>query len=249
MTSIPEHQLTILAVLIEHYDEPPREMRRRLVHHRTFDGEEFHSWPEDGPYVGRDDLEELADLGLIDIEFGNGSTLAVRPTTEGRETIQLLNREKRRAESAEPVNLAWSVVRPLLHAIVETWAAEGAPTEGFVQLEAAAQHCDPRPSDLWLARVAEQLDRADWIVLTYAADQDTDLPYVRPTTRGVIAANGWPGGDGDVAAERLLAALDELAESSDETKRTWAARARDTLMEIGTKTLAEVAAKAAGGAM
>jgi hypothetical protein len=61
---------------------------------------------------------------------------------------------------------------------------------------------------------------------------------------------GWPSEDGEVAAERLLSALDDLAQSElDATSRTWAARARDTLMEVGTKTLAEVVSKSVGTAV
>jgi hypothetical protein len=40
-----------------------------------------------------------------------------------------------------------------------------------------------------------------------------------------------------------------MAQSAGLEKRGWAARARDTLMEVGTKTLAEVVSKSVGAAV
>ena len=65
-----------------------------------------------------------------------------------------------------------------------------------------------------------------------------------------MATRGWPGGDSEVAAERLLTGVDELiAREPDDGKRGLLARLRDTAMEVGTKTLAEVVSKAAGTAV
>jgi hypothetical protein len=87
----------------------------------------------------------------------------------------------------------------------------------------------------------------DWLDLDYG---EGDAMHVRPTMRGVMATRGWPGGDAEVAAERILSALDEVAErGTSAAERSWAARARDTLVEVGTKTLAEVVSKSVGTAM
>ena len=72
---------------------------------------------------------------------------------------------------------------------------------------------------------------------------------LRPTAPGVAATQGWPSGDGEVAAKRLLSALDDLvAGEPDEKKRTKLSRALEFLLDLGSSTLSELAAKAAGGA-
>lgn len=81
-----------------------------------------------------------------------------------------------------------------------------------------------------------------WLDVDYEGDDP--LPYVRPTMRGVMGTRGWPRGDDEVAAERLLSALDDFGRGSDnETQRGLAQRTRDALMEIGIKTLAEIVSK------
>ena len=61
----------------------------------------------------------------------------------------------------------------------------------------------------------------------------------------------WPGKESDdAAAERLLSALDELvAKVPDDRERSRLAKAREVLVDVSAKTLSELAAKAAGGAI
>lgn len=206
----------------------------------------FNGWGEDLPSVTADDLDYLLDLGLIDIDYGSRGTPNVKPSLEGYEETRRIRRERKRLkQDASPVDFGWAAVRPVLHAVIDLWQENGAP-DGYLPFDAVAERLKRPADDIATVRAAELLAENDWLELAYA---DEDVPRLKPTLRGVMATRGWPGGDAEVAAERLLSALDELANSADPEKRGWAARARDTLMEVGTKTLAEVVSKSVGTAV
>jgi len=238
---------TIFAAIVDDYDAQRPEHRRRLLHLQRMSGEGFNGWGDDQPAVSRDDLDDLYDAGLIDLDFGSSGSYLVKPTREGRQGLQAMRREHALDERSEPVDLSWGAVRPVLHAAVDAWTERGAPGSGYVALRAVARLLEREPDELGLIRAVQQLGERDWLEVDY---DDDDQVSVLPTARGVAATRGWPVGDGEVAAERLLSALDELASShEDSAARSWAARARDTLMEVGTKTLAEVVSKSVGTAV
>jgi hypothetical protein len=248
VSTLSDRLVDIFEKIIETYDSRPPERRSRLVHHRSFQRETFLEWDETQPLVTRDDLDELHDFGLIDLDFTGSGDYAVRPTQEGRQAFRTVQRERLRAETSQPVDLSWATVRPILHAVVDAWTDEGASSAGFVKIEAIARRVKREPDDLELIRAIEVLATNDWLRAEY--DEESDDLSAQPTMRGVMATRGWPGGDGEVAAERFLSTLEELAAHADDTEtRGWAARARDTLMEVGTKTLAEVVSKSVGTAM
>jgi hypothetical protein len=249
MPTLDERLVEIFTAIVASYDRQPPERRQRLTHHRTWDYERFLEWDQSMPAVTRDDLDELLDLGLIDIDFTGGGDYTVRPTSDGRRSLRTLQRERARSEQPQQaVDLNWSAVRPVLHAIVDLWTEAGAPLGSFVAASSIAKRLDRAEDDLSIARAIETLARNDWLEASY--DDATDELEAMPTMRGLVATRGWPGGDGEVAAERLLSALDELAAGAeDEKTRSWAARLRDTATEVGTKTLAEVVSKSVGAAM
>jgi hypothetical protein len=244
-----EDRLTdIFAAIADEYDKRPEHRRERLLHLLSLGHQGFNGWDESLPQVTRDDLDELRDEGVIDIDYGSHGEYLVRPTLTGRRLLRRYRRELARVDRAEPVDLSWATVRPVLHAAVDAWSDAGAPTSGHVGFKTIASRLGSDENDLGLVRAAELLAIGDWLDLDY---DENDRAFVRPTMRGVMATRGWPGGDGEVAAERFLSVLDEIASSSsaDDTQRGWAARARDTLMEVGTKTLAEVVSRSVGNAV
>jgi hypothetical protein len=246
--SVDDRLAEIFGKIIETYDSQPPERRSRLMHHRSFQRETFIEWDETQPLVTRDDLDDLRAVGLIDIDFAGSGDYMVRPTPDGRRAFRTMQRERARVKNPQPVDLSWPTVRPILHAVVDVWAEKGASSAAFVKIGAIAQRVEREPDDLGLIRAIEVLADSDW--LTAEHDDETDELSAQPTMRGLMATRGWPGGDGEVAAERLLSALEELATQADDTEtRGWAARARDTLMEVGTKTLAEVVSKSVGTAV
>ena len=237
----------ILEAIVDEYQSDPADRRRPLLHLRWGGGGQgFNGWGTDKPGVTRDDLDYLSSAGLIQIDFDSSGSYHVKPSVRGLDEISRIRRERNRAERAEAVDLDWKAVRPLLHAAVDVWQEKGAP-DGFVPFSTVTERLGHPADDLGSIRAAEMLAESGWLELTYG---DEELEGVKPTIRGVVATRGWPGGDAEVAAERMLTALDNIAaESGDSEKRSWALRARDTLMEVGTKTLAEVVSKAAGGAV
>jgi hypothetical protein len=236
----------ILTAIVDDYESQPPERRRPLLHIRTGgDYQGFNGWGQDLPAVTRDDLDYLNYAGMIDVDFDNSGSYLVKPSVEGFAEVRRVRRERKRHETSGSVDLDWRAVRPVLHAVVDVWQANGAP-DGYLPFEAVAEELGRPSDDLGTVRAAEQLAANDWLEVTYG---DSDVPGLKPTIRGVMATRGWPGGDGEVAAERLLSTLDEIANSTDAEKRGWAARARDTLMEVGTKTLAEVVSKSVGTAV
>ena len=248
MSSLSERLADIFERIIQTYDSQPLEHRRRLAHHRSFRRETFIDWDETQPLVTRDDLDDLSAHGLIDLDFDGDGDYLVRPTPEGRRAFRTVQRERARAEDPQPVDLAWATVRPILHAVVDVWAETGASSAAFVKIDAIARRVEREPDNLGLVRAIEVLADNDWLNAEY--DDETDELSTQPTMRGVMATRGWPGGDGEVAAERLLSALQDMAtQAEDRQTRGWAARARDTLMEVGTKTLAEVVSKSVGTAV
>jgi hypothetical protein len=238
--------IEILDAIVDDYERQPPERRYPLMHLRAGGGHQgFNGWDSSKPAVTRDDLDYLAAIGLVDLDFGSSGTYMVKPSVEGFREIRRVRRERRRLERSDAVDLEWKAVRPVLHAVVDIWQEQGAP-DGYLPFDAVASRLGREADDLATIRAAELLAANDWLETTYG---DEDVPALKPTIRGVMATRGWPGGDGEVAAERLLSALDELAETGPPDKQSWAARARDTLMEVGTKTLAEVVSKSVGTAM
>lgn len=248
MNALSDRLVSIFEEIVATYDSQPPEHRRRLVHHRAFQHETFLEWDESKPLVTLDDLDELLAFGLIDIDFNNSGDYTVRPTSDGHRSLRTYQRELARADHERPVDLNWSAVRPVLHAVVDLWTEAGAPHGGVIKFGAIAERLERDSDDLGTMRAIEALARNDWLDAAY--DDETDELGAAPTMRGLVATRGWPGGDGEVAAERLLSALDAFADAAgDDKTRGWAARARDTLMEVSTKTLAEVVSKSVGTAV
>lgn len=250
MAALSSRLAEIFEAIVDMYDAQPEEHRRRLIHRGGPGGREGFfrdGWPDDAPRVSQDDLDDLDALGLIDIDCGSNAGYRVKPSPFGREELERVRRQRAWTGSATPVDLNWSAVRPVLHAVVDIWTQAGALSAGYVTFGDIAEVTGRDADDFAVARVLEALAEDDWIRIHYL--DGATVPTAQPTRRAILATRGWPGGDGEVAAERLLAALDDLADSDDASKRGWATRAREVLMEVGTKTLAEVVSKSAGGAI
>ena len=236
----------ILEAIVDDYESQPPAERHPLLHIRAGGGAEgFNGWGDSQPAVTRDDLDYLHHGGLIELDIGRSGSYLIKPSVDGFTEARRIRRERRRLATSEPVDLDWTAVR---RAVLLPDIDDGVQQrpDGHLSFHSVVERLGRPTDDLGTVRAAEMLAANDWLEIAY---DDEDVPRVKPTIRGVLATRGWPGGDGEVAAERLLSALDEMAESADPEKRGWAARARDTLMEVGTKTLAEVVSKSAGTAV
>lgn len=61
------------------------------------------AWPEDGPVIGREDPDELAELGLVRIA-DIGGAFTIRPTREAIDSVAQYERERGRLERREAVD-------------------------------------------------------------------------------------------------------------------------------------------------
>lgn len=242
MVTLDPRLTVILEGIIDVYDQ--QSVSQRLLHMSTFGSSEFVSvdWGE-RPDVTRDDLDDLADYDLVDIDYsGKGSPL-VKPSPEGRRAVEQLRRERGLAARCEAVDLSWAAVRPALRAVVDEWERTGAAGNGVAAEGIAAALGGP--VDLQLIRALQALEEDGFVGIEWEMGNDAPVA-VRPLSNALAGARGWPGGDDGAMAERLVAALDELAKS-DDSGSGWAARARDVLSEVSSKTMAEVIYRAGGG--
>ena len=209
---------------------------------------EHDAWPEDGPTVGGEELEELEELGLVRIENA-GSASSVRPTREAIASVAEYERERARVERAEQVDISWGAVRPVLHALVEVWERHGASLNASISVTAVAREMDRTADDLALIRALELLDQDGWVAADYGPSGGGPL-RARPLAKALSGTRGWPGADAQAAGEWLITALEELvAQEPDEEKRTKLVRLREFAVDLGSKTLSELGGKMLEGAL
>lgn len=243
-TRLDARLTTILDALVDEYEAQPEKRRGRMMHLRTGGGHEgMNGWGDDKPHVTRDDLDELWDLSLIDVNIMGSGGYDLKPSREGRDRIHELRRERRLIQNPHTVDLGWEATRPLLHEIVDEWERHGASASAHIRLDAALDTEEYVES----LRRSEALQAAGLVSLH--VEHDGDL-LVQPTIEGVMATREWPGATGDALAEQVLARIDAAikAESKPERRRKLEGL-RNAVMEVGTKTLAEVVSQSVGTAM
>jgi hypothetical protein len=241
----------ILLAIVHAYRVEVRGRREPLSHVRSgaMKEEVLHAgWPDDGPVVGREDLEALDELGWIRVtELRRSWTFA--PTQQAMESVAQYERELTRSQSPVSVDMSWSSVRPVLNAVVDVWERHGASPNASVTVTGVAKELGRTEDDLFVLRAVEMLDESGWVEADYQMGTEGPLS-ARPLPKALSGARGWPGGGQDAAAERLLAALEELIEREpDEVRRTKLSRVREFMIDLGANTVSEIAAKAAGGAL
>lgn len=243
-TRLDARLTTILDALVKDYEAQPEDRRRRMMHLRTGGGlEGMNSWGDDKPHVTRDDLDELWDFGLIDVNIMGSGGYDLKPSREGRAAIHELRREKLLIQNPRRIDLRWEATRPLLHSIVDEWEGHGASSAAHVHFDAAPDTDDYIEN----LRRSEALQSAGLVNLQ--VEQDGSL-LVQPTIEGVMATRDWPGATGDALAEQVLSRIEAAIEAEPKPeKRRKLEGLRNAVMEVGTKTLAEVVSKSVGTAM
>jgi len=236
---------TMLLAIVRAYQTDVGGSRQPLTYFLSFangDTLEHDAWPEDGPVIGREDLDELAELGLVRLE-DIGGAFTIRPSREALDSVAQYERERGRLERGEAVDTSWASVRPVLHTLVDLWERHGASPSGSVSITAVARELDRPADDLALIRALELLDEDGWIAADYGSGSDGPM-CARPLPKALSGTRGWPGADGQAAGERLITALEELAaQEPDEEKRTKLARMRDFAIDLSSKTLSELGGK------
>jgi len=245
MNTLDTRLETMLLAIVRAYQTDVGGSRQPLTYFLSFangDTLEHDAWPEDGPVIGREDLDELAELGLVRLE-DIGGAFTIRPSREALDSVAQYERERGRLERGEAVDTSWASVRPVLHTLVDLWERHGASPSGSVSITAVARELDRPADDLALIRALELLDEDGWIAADYGSGSDGPM-CARPLPKALSGTRGWPGADGQAAGERLITALEELAaQEPDEEKRTKLARMRDFAIDLSSKTLSELGGK------
>lgn len=131
----------VLLAIVRAYRGDHEGRRQPLMHMRMGgmrEGFKHHAWPDDGPEVGREELEELAELGLVRVEYLERSWM-VAPTRDAQDNVAEYERELARAERTEAVDVSWAAVRPVLHAVVAVWERHGASPSAWISVAAVAR--------------------------------------------------------------------------------------------------------------
>lgn len=245
-TTVDPRLVEILEAIVDEYDGQVPEERERLWHVRTMGWQGINGWGDDRPTVTRDDLDELHDFGLVDLDFSGDGSYQVKPSAYGRDQIRTIRRETSMMETAEPVELDWSAVRPILHAVVDAWTEHGASPSAHIFGATIAEKADCA-NDVHLVRKCQALANAGWIDLNFTAD---DQLRAQPTMQGVIATRDWPGARDDALAEQVLSRLDKfVARETNPARKKKLQGLRNAAVEVGTKTLAQLVANSVGTAM
>lgn len=243
LPTLNQRLTTIFEGIVDAYDA--QSIPQRLMHIKTLGGGGFINvnWG-DRPEVSRDDLDDFEAYGLLDVEYvGKHGNYSIKPTPEGRRAVAQLQRERDLGTRKESVDLSWAAVRPVLRAVLDEWERSGAAGSGVSAHEIA--NALGRLVDLQLIRALEALEEDGFVAVEWEMGNEAPVA-VRPRSKAFAGTRGWPGGDNGAIAERLVTALDEMAQS-ESTKSGWAVRARDVFSEVSSKTLAEVIYRAGGG--
>ena len=219
-------------------------MAGTTIGHRSF---------QPGPNMNEDserradpgDIEELANNFLIALD-GNGRSGSFHPTAEGKAVVDEY-REKNRVESADAQlspggssGIGWDATFPVLKAALDLFP-HADPGLGVTQGQINAQ-LGREQNDLDTGVKLEMLRDAGYLTGEMETDQAPGPLMVKPTEKSLKLLAGWPA-DEIVAAERLLATLEQPAGSSDPDEDAKLKAVRVALEELEPDSVARVMKK------
>jgi hypothetical protein len=256
--------LEVLRIFVEAHAKPhaPSGRREPIMYLRHIGGPslEHHGFEGEPPKVDDALLEELAGLGLLDIDYGQYNW-NLTPTREGRDVVEQRERVGKLEAAADtgPIaeavatqakannKLGWAAVRPVLLSIRQYWEAGGFSPHG-VQVPALANALPDELQPLFSATIRSLVGGGYLRPTTSLAA--FDLPVeVEVTDRAHAVLDGWPGAAPTELVENLLAviAAEEAAETDPVRKRRLRKLA-ETVRDVGVSTAGEVLAKVLAGA-
>ncbi|MEK6275535.1 MAG: hypothetical protein AABM30_09375 [Actinomycetota bacterium] len=216
---------------------------------------QHHALDDPPPKVDEALLEEMRDLGVIDIDYSQG-TWKLTPTPEGRRTVEAQDRIESRgpiaditplaaavsAQANSANKLAWPAVRPVLAELRSYWEAGGFSSHG-IQLPALANVLPEEHQPLFSATVRSLVD-GDYLRPTNDFSAFEMPAEVVLTTRAHTVLDGWPGAAPDELFENLVAVLAAaIASEPDPVRKKRLERLAGTIKEVGVEVTAEVVSK------
>lgn len=205
---------------------------------------EHRSLEEEALEVG--DLEELAALGLVSVNWENDLSGRVRPTAEGKHVIEEQRRiadiaKADRAISGGGPGIGWEATLPVLEAIVRLYD-EADAGEDISQMQ-VSQKLGRDDGDSGVSRAFEVLQRNRYVEGRTEIDGLPGPLTVAPTEKALQLLAGWPT-SGEAALQKLLSILDTRIEAAPDEERKGKLRAlRNSLVDIGEGVAAEVLVK------
>ncbi len=146
------------------------------------------------------------------------------------------------------MSLDWTVLEPALDAAIESYEQAGAPDGGIPAATIALPPSTPRAAISALTRAGLLIDCEVEAGGTSDTDQVDGPGFVRPSLDALRLPRGWPRGAADAAIERLVSALLEQADATDDPEeRTRLRRTADWLGRVGTGILTGVGTSVATG--
>jgi hypothetical protein len=203
---------------------------------------EHRGWDPSWAVPTEHDIDDLRERGWVRLDApAKGKGRAFSLTGEGR--LRGLKACRERAGVGRlPLSLEWALLEPALEAAVAGYELAGAPDGGIHTATIAL------PDGIAPTAIAE-LTRAGLLIDCEAEDDGSgggvdqiDGPgFVRPSVDALSMRRGWPRRDADAAIERLVHALLEQAEATDDPEeRTHLRKAADWLGRVGTGILTGV---------
>jgi len=190
------------------------------------------------------DIEELQNLGLLNVNWRADLVGSFRPTAEGSAVVE----DQRKAAEAARSDLrsrldgpgvAWEVTQPVLKAIVDLYDKGGPGDDVMVaHVCSALEKGDEDPS---VARAVEVLIRGRYVEKKVSSWGGPIS--VAPTEKALQLFAGWPT-SGEAAAQKLLSILDERIDyTRDEEAQGKLKKLRESVVDIGESITAEVLVK------
>lgn len=248
MARITEDQHNLLCQIVDGYAEVKEEFYfstsmgiGTTMQHAGVEGRES---------VDHGDIEELSNLGLIDVTLAAGTAMAgrLRPTANGIHHVE----EARRLESiaradnaissgSDILRIAWDATLPVLETVVALYDQADAGDD--VSQMQVNQRLGREDGDSNTSRAFEVLERGGYVQGTASIDPLPGALTVVPTEKALKLLAGWPA-DGEVALERLIAALQtQIDATTDEEEKGKLRRVLDAVQGVGENVAAEVLTK------
>jgi hypothetical protein len=206
----------------------------------------------DGETFDEGAIHELEAHGLVSIEPTGKRLGKFRITPLGRETAGDARTAagaayQRRLDRGDDdnVDLDWPAVESIAAGIYRLYKTNGG--DRGLNGSAVRDELAPAMRDAPFSRVLRELRDQEWI--TYVAEAGRSIPVgVRAAPKMTSHFGRWPsgGGDNDLVLVRLLSALEDATADAPPEKKETARRIRDFILDLGSKTTAEIVTRASG---
>jgi hypothetical protein len=192
------------------------------------------------------DIEELANHGLLNVNWRGDLSGSFRPTAEGKQVVEdhrhiqeIVRADRAMSEGGGP-GIGWEQTLPILQTIIYLYDEAG-PGEDVSQPQ-VCQKLGRSENDTGVSRAFEVLETSGYVRAGMEIDSLPGLLTVTPTEKALQLLAGWPT-SGDAAAQKLLSILDERIDQAPDEEKGKLRALRDSFVDIGEGVVAEVLVK------